>query len=95
LKNKEKRVEKILNFEKDGYIIYENESYYYCDEDLYGVDSIEDAYIYDDIEEAKNNIEDSDNAYSLEIHKVKRIFTVESILTREVIYNEKSIKNEE
>jgi hypothetical protein len=72
---------------REGYAIYNNSEKYYVDEDFCECNREEYPHIYNDIEKAKDDIEESSYPENCEIHKVKITFEVEEIYKRNIIYN--------
>ena len=73
--------------EKEGYAVYNPENYYYYYDDFSEVRNLNEAFLYESIEYAKEDIlEYIDNPYEYEIHKVKITFATEQVYTRKVTY---------
>lgn len=78
MENKEKQLE--------GYAIYDIENKCYLDNYFDYCEEGENPYIYNNIENVENEIEDHDEPFNYEIHKIKVIFKVEEIYKRNVVY---------
>jgi hypothetical protein len=71
----------------EGFIVYNSEDKNYTDKDGYETKEIRDAEIFENIEKAKEDIEENvDYPNNYEIHKVKFIFETEEVYKRKVSY---------
>jgi len=71
----------------EGYAIYNTDDKNYVNEDCYECEEDELPYIYDNIDEAKDVIEESSYPENHEIHKLKYTLQVEEVYRREIVYN--------
>jgi len=72
----------------EGYAIYNTDKEKYMNDDFYECEENEIPNIYDDIEKAKEDIEEeANNPAEYEIHKLKYTLQVEEVYKREVVYS--------
>ena len=88
MKKKSKKENDILELKVvNGYAIYNTNDKNYVNEDCYECEEDELPYIYDNIDEAKDVIEESNYPENHEIHKLKYTLQVEEVYKREIVYN--------
>ena len=88
MKKKSKKETNILETKVvEGYAIYNTNDKNYLNEDCYECEENKLPYIYDNIDETKDAIEESNYPENHEIHKLKYTLQVEEVYKREIVYN--------
>lgn len=89
----EKKLEnpKIIN----GYLIYNTEEKAFIDDNEYETFHIQEAFIYETFEEAKDYIEETDYPNIYEIHETEIIYDIKNIIKRRIVYEPEAVNKEE
>ncbi len=78
-----------MEFKQEGFVVYNFKNKVYLDVYEGNTKLLNEAYIYDEIKEAQDDIEMEDCSYEYEIHKITKTISTDKIFNRKVKYEEK------